>query len=304
MSSFKKIYKDNVVKISVITGTYNPGHLFHKFIESILKQTLTDLELIIIDDCSIDGTREIIQEYANQDTRIKVILNEKNLGISETYNKGLELASGEYVSLVDSDDFLDLDFYEKMYNFSMKNDLDLCLGYSITHFSGNVDYLPAYIFGNVNDGLWAQLFKRTTLINNNIRYKNVLFEDVQITNDVKSIKGARVLKLPLEEATFYHYIRHNNNTSSKYITDKDNIEKPIETLVKISDNILEMEKRIRSDLATMESLNLRFMRLLDKDIIKNLSEESKQELRQILKEKTQLDQYSEENLNVDKFKLV
>lgn len=292
------------MKISVITGTYNPGHLIHKFIESILKQTLTDLELIIIDDYSIDGTREILQDYAKKDNRIKVIFNENNLGISATYNKGLDIATGEYISLVDSDDFLDLDFYEKMYNYSFENDLDLCLGYSITHFSGNVDYLPAYIFGNVNDGLWAQLFKRKTLVTNNIRYKNVLFEDVQITNDVKLIPGARVMKLPLEEATFYHYIRHNNNTSSKYITDKDNIEKPIETLIEISDDILEMEKRIRSDLATMESLNLRFMRLLDKDIIKNLSEESKQELRQILKEKTLLDKYSEDDLIVDKFKLV
>lgn len=292
------------MKVSVITGTYNPGHLVHKFIESVLKQTLTDLELIIIDDYSTDGTREVLQEYTKKDSRIKLVFNEQNLGISATYNKGLDIATGEYVSLVDSDDFLDLDFYEKMYNFSINNNLDLCLGYSITHFSGNVDYLPAYIFGNVNDGLWAQLFKRKSLIDNNIRYKNVLFEDVQITNDVKLIPGAKVMKLPLEDATFYHYIRHNNNTSSKYITDKDNIEKPIETLIEISDDILEMEKRIRSDLATMESLNLRFMRLLDKDVIKNLSEDSKQELRQILKEKTLLDKYSEDNLTVDKFKLV
>ena len=292
------------MKVSVITGTYNPGHLVHKFIESVLKQTLTDLELIIIDDYSTDGTREVLQEYIKKDSRIKLIFNEQNLGISATYNKGLDIATGEYVSLVDSDDFLDLDFYEKMYKYSSENNLDLCLGYSITHFSGNIDYLPAYIFGNVNDGLWAQLFKRKSLIDNNIRYKNVLFEDVQITNDVKLIPGAKVMKLPLEDATFYHYIRHNNNTSSKYITDKDNIEKPIETLIEISDDILEMEKRIRSDLATMESLNLRFMRLLDKDVIKNLSEDSKQELRRILKEKTLLDKYSEDNLTVDKFKLV
>ena len=292
------------MKVSVITGTYNPGYLIHKFIESVLKQTLTELELIIIDDYSTDGTREILEEYAKKDSRIKLIFNENNLGISATYNKGLDIAAGEYVSLVDSDDFLDLDFYEKMYGYASKNNLDLCLGYSLTHFSGNVDYLPAYIFGNVNDGLWAQLFKRKALIDNNIRYKNVLFEDVQITNDVKLIPNAKVMKLPLEEATFYHYIRHNNNTSSKYITDKDNIEKPIETLIEISDDVLEMEKRIRSDLATMESLNLRFMRLLDKDIIKNLSDESKQELRQILKEKTLLDKYSEDNLTVDKFKLV
>lgn len=292
------------MKVSVITGTYNPGYLIHKFIESVLKQTLTELELIIIDDYSTDGTREVLKEYAKKDSRIKLIFNENNLGISATYNKGLDVAIGEYISLVDSDDFLDLDFYEKMYGYASKNNLDLCLGYSLTHFSGNIDYLPAYIFGNVNDGLWAQLFKRKALIDNNIRYKNVLFEDVQITNDVKLIPNAKVMKLPLEEATFYHYIRHNNNTSSKYITDKDNIEKPIETLIEISDDVLEMEKRIRSDLATMESLNLRFMRLLDKDIIKNLSDESKQELRQILKEKTFLDKYSEDNLTVDKFKLV
>lgn len=292
------------MKVSVITGTYNPGHLVHKFIDSVLKQTLTDIELIIVDDYSTDGTRDIIQDYANKDSRIKVILNETNLGISDTYNKGLDIATGEYVSLVDSDDFLDFDFYEKMYNFSVKNNLDLCLGYSITHFSGNIDYLPAYIFGNVNDGLWAQLFKRKTLLDNNIRYKNVLFEDVQITNDVKQIPGAKVMKMDLEEASFYHYIRHNHNTSSRYYTNKDNIDKPIETLMEISDDILEMERRIRSDLATMEALNLRFMRLMDKDILKNLSEESKQELRQILKEKTLLDKYSEENLNVDNFKLV
>ncbi len=292
------------MKVSVITGTYNPGHLVHKFIDSVLKQTLTDIELIIVDDYSTDGTRDIIQDYANKDNRIKVILNETNLGISDTYNKGLDIATGEYVSLVDSDDFLDFDFYEKMYNFSVKNNLDLCLGYSITHFSGNIDYLPAYIFGNVNDGLWAQLFKRKTLLDNNIRYKNVLFEDVQITNDVKQIPGAKVMKMDLEEASFYHYIRHNHNTSSRYYTNKDNIDKPIETLMEISDDILEMERRIRSDLATMEALNLRFMRLMDKDILKNLSEESKQELRQILKEKTLLDKYSEENLNVDNFKLV
>jgi len=148
------------------------------------------------------------------------------------------------------------------------------------------------------------LFKRKTLLDNNIRYKNVLFEDVQITNDVKQIPGAKVMKMDLEEASFYHYIRHNHNTSSRYYTNKDNIDKPIETLMEISDDILEMERRIRSDLATMEALNLRFMRLMDKDILKNLSEESKQELRQILKEKTLLDKYSEENLNVDNFKLV
>ena len=292
------------MKVSVITGTYNPGHLVHKFIESVLKQTLTDLELIIIDDYSTDGTREVIQEYAKKDNRIKVILNEKNLGISDTYNKGLALAQGEYVSLVDSDDFLDLDFYEKMYNFSVKNNLDLCLGYSITHFYGSVDYLPAYIFGNVNDGLWAQLFKRKTLIDNKIGYKNVLFEDVQITNDVKQIPGARVMKMDLEEASFYHYIRHNHNTSSRYYTDEDKIDKPVETLVEISTDILEMERRIRSDLATMEALNLRFMRLMDKDILKNLSTKSLDELRSILKEKTLLDKYSEENLNVDNFKLI
>ena len=71
------------MKVSVITGTYNPGHLIYKFIESILKQTLTDLELIVVDDYSIDGTREILQDYAKKDNRIKLIFNENNLGMRE-----------------------------------------------------------------------------------------------------------------------------------------------------------------------------------------------------------------------------
>lgn len=98
-------------KISVIVPAYNTGSKIRECIESVLNQTHKDLELILVDDCSKDDTYEIMCEYAEKDSRVKAIKNSINRGAGHSRNVGLDLAVGEYVTFVDSDDYLELDTY-------------------------------------------------------------------------------------------------------------------------------------------------------------------------------------------------
>ncbi len=92
----------NGFKVSVIMPVYNAAGYVKESIDSILAQTLVDFELILINDCSTDLSKEILESYT--DPRIKILHNERNMGIVHTRNRGLEVANGEYIAILDSDD--------------------------------------------------------------------------------------------------------------------------------------------------------------------------------------------------------
>ena len=100
-------------KISVIIPIYNVEKYLKRCIESIIKQTYSNLEIILVDDGSPDGCAKICVEYNNKDERI-VVIHKKNGGLSDARNAGLKVATGEIISYIDSDDYVDLDMYEKM----------------------------------------------------------------------------------------------------------------------------------------------------------------------------------------------
>ena len=100
-------------KISIIVPVYNVEEYIHRCIDSILAQTFTDFELILVNDGSHDQCGKICDEYAENDSRIKVI-HKKNGGLSDARNAGLEIAQGEYIGFVDSDDYIEHDMYEKL----------------------------------------------------------------------------------------------------------------------------------------------------------------------------------------------
>jgi teichuronic acid biosynthesis glycosyltransferase TuaG len=91
-------------KVSIIMPSYNSDVYIRKTIDSVLNQTYKNWELIIIDDCSPDGSLNIIKEYCNADSRIKLIINEKNLGVAESRNRGMKAAQFSYIAFLDSDD--------------------------------------------------------------------------------------------------------------------------------------------------------------------------------------------------------
>lgn len=94
--------------------TYNIEQYLRQCLDSVVNQTYTNLEIIIIDDNSTDSTPDIIREYTAKDSRIKAVFHQSNAGPGSTRNEGLKLATGDYVTLMDHDDWQDLDKYEKM----------------------------------------------------------------------------------------------------------------------------------------------------------------------------------------------
>ena len=99
--------------ISVVVPIYNVSKYLPKCIESILHSTYKNLEVILVDDGSTDECPTICDDYAKKDSRIKVI-HKKNGGLSDARNKGLDIATGEYISFIDSDDYIDADLYESV----------------------------------------------------------------------------------------------------------------------------------------------------------------------------------------------
>ena len=110
--------------ISVIVPVYNTQKFLEKCLESIINQTFKDIEIICINDGSTDNSMSILNDYSEKDSRIKII-NQKNAGLSCARNTGINNAKGEYIGFVDSDDWIDLDFFEKLYNAAKNYDADI-----------------------------------------------------------------------------------------------------------------------------------------------------------------------------------
>lgn len=111
-------------ELSIIVPVYKVEPYIHKCIISILSQTFTSFELILVDDGSPDKCGEICDEYARKDTRVRV-LHKENGGLSSARNAGIDIAQGEYISFIDSDDYIDKDMYESMFYLSRKYDADV-----------------------------------------------------------------------------------------------------------------------------------------------------------------------------------
>jgi glycosyltransferase involved in cell wall biosynthesis len=111
--------------ISVMVPVYNVEKYLVECLNSIVNQTYKNLEIICVDDCSSDGSLEILKEFTKKDKRVKIISHEKNRGQGVARNNGLKMDRGKYVCFVDSDDFIDLDYIEKMLSSMAKDPVDV-----------------------------------------------------------------------------------------------------------------------------------------------------------------------------------
>ena len=122
---FTKSPVDNP-KVSIIIPVYNTEIYLEKCLESIIRQSLKEIEIIITNDGSSDNSLQIIRAFEEFDKRIKVINQEKQ-GQAAARNRGIEIAKGEYIGFVDSDDWIDFDYYEKLYLTAKKYNSDVAL---------------------------------------------------------------------------------------------------------------------------------------------------------------------------------
>lgn len=127
-----------MIQISIIIPIYNTGKYLHKCIKSILSQTLTNFELILVDDGSSDDSGVICDEYAKLDNRVKVI-HKENEGVSIARNTGINIAQGEYIGFIDSDDWIEYDMYEKLYKLAIENECDIVMCDTVTKYDDKPD---------------------------------------------------------------------------------------------------------------------------------------------------------------------
>jgi glycosyltransferase involved in cell wall biosynthesis len=111
-------------KVSIVIPVYNVEQYLRECIDSVINQTLKDIEIICVNDGSKDNSLAILEEYAQKDSRVKVI-SKDNSGYGHTMNVGLDAATGEYIGIVESDDYVKLDMYETLYNLAKEHDLDI-----------------------------------------------------------------------------------------------------------------------------------------------------------------------------------
>ncbi|MDR3178523.1 MAG: glycosyltransferase [Oscillospiraceae bacterium] len=182
--------------ISVIVPIYNVEKFLKKCLKSIEEQTYKNLEVILVNDGSQDSSGEIAKEFASYRKNF-LFLDKENQGVSSARNLGLEIAKGEYISFVDSDDYIFPKFIEELYEILVKNNADIsCCSFSLHYerIKKNFVYFPAkyktyvldkrkalkkLISGNTIQGfVWNKLYKKHLFTSNNIRFENMCFEDL------------------------------------------------------------------------------------------------------------------------------
>lgn len=145
-------------ELSIIVPIYKVEKYLDECIQSILHQTFTDFELILVDDGSPDACPQMCDAIAEQDSRVRVI-HQKNGGLSAARNTGIEAAHGNWLGFVDSDDFVAPDFYEKLYNAAVNADADCAVcSVQLTHEDGSRMDTPPQWKAYGGGGIQARMF--------------------------------------------------------------------------------------------------------------------------------------------------
>lgn len=116
-----------IPQVSIIIPVYNAGGRLVECLDTLIQQTLRDIEFILVIDCPTDGSDKIAQAYAQKDDRIILVYNTENLHIGKSRNRGLEVARGEYIGFSDHDDYRELDMYEQMYDYAQNKHADIVI---------------------------------------------------------------------------------------------------------------------------------------------------------------------------------
>ncbi len=154
-----------MVKISVIIPVYNVENYLEESLDSIINQTFSDLEIICVNDGSTDNSPSILNNYANKDSRIKII-NQENKGLSAARNSGLDVATGDYIYFFDSDDILELTALEELYKIAYENSLDLII-FKLINFNDGTDEefkLPYHEMSQIMDKLGNTFFSYEEIV--------------------------------------------------------------------------------------------------------------------------------------------
>lgn len=206
-------------KVSCIVPVYNVDKYLEKCLDSLVSQTLQDIEIIAVNDGSTDSSQEIINKYVEKFPQKVKCINKENGGQGSARNCGLEIAQGEYISFVDSDDWLQLDCFEEMYKIAKKNNSDIVICNMVDNFeNGNIIVYDCVHYKHPalkTMSACNKLFKKD-LIGKTRFPEKIWYEDFAFTTPL--ILKAKIIT-PIDRNFYQCHIREvstmNNNNSIK-----------------------------------------------------------------------------------------
>ena len=240
-------------KVSIIIPVWGVEKYVSKCLDSLVNQTLEDIEIIVVNDGSPDNSQKIIDEYVKKyPDKVKSYIKE-NGGQGSARNYGIEVSTGEYIGFVDSDDFVELDMFEKLYNKAKqdKSDIVVCGSYNVSEdyskkekdvFVNNYDTdLENVLFGKM--AVWNKIYKRNIIIDNKITFKEkVWYEDLAFT--LKAIINSS--KFSFIDEPLYDYLIRQGSTMNN-----SNVERNLEILQAFDDVLDYIYKNKKEDYIKM-----------------------------------------------------
>ena len=243
-------------KISVIIPVYNVEEYLPRCLESVCNQTLPDIEIICINDASPDNSLEILKTYANRDARIKIIDFKENQGVSIARNTAINQAQGEYIGFVDPDDWVDLDFYENLYNKALKNKADIvkadikeiCMNNTIKKDIFNINQKLQDSKWHFFTFFWDAIYRKNLILENRISF------DPKLTNGEDGVFLTETLskaqKIYHIDNTYYNVFKRENSASSD-----DNFAKKAQSLSNSYTKIIEIVNTEKLDFKSDSGYN-------------------------------------------------
>lgn len=217
--------KNNDIKISIIIPIYNVEKYLFDCLHSIKSQILSEFEVICIDDCSTDSSYEILSSFSKKDKRFLAYKNSKNIGQGATRNKGIELATGQYIGFIDSDDYIDCNYYKLLYEKAQISNADIVGTHTIAcrlngekeeaTWMDKFDYeKDTYtdsdekiflVYRNCNTSPCSHIYKKQLLENNiSLRFANDLNGEDQYFNVLAFFLSKKISFLTTKIAPYYY----------------------------------------------------------------------------------------------------
>ena len=255
-----------MIKVSVLVPVYNVEEYLEQCLKSIINQTLKDIEIICINDGSKDNSLNILKEYSKLDSRIKLI-DKENSGYGDSMNQALEIAQGKYIAIVESDDFVEKEIFENLYNLAEENDCDIVKSDWYDYFTAtNSSYKNTKVAQkkcnevlsplnnpeilSIQPSLWSAIYKRDLIEKNNIRFlpsPGASYQDTSFTFKVFALAK----RVYLTDRAYMYY-RQDNAASS--INSKGKLFAICEEYKEI-DNFLNKYPKLKSVLLTQKLSN-------------------------------------------------
>lgn len=220
----EEIEKNNIA-VSVIVPAYNAEETLAETVDSLLAQTLENIEIIIINDGSTDATADIIRKYELENPNKIIGIHKENAGVSAARNAGIDVAKGEYIGFCDADDWVSIDMFTQMYQYACEKDADMvqCWRYDVSiekeairkpkkHCNGISIYDNPKIISAQTLFIWDKIFRHEIIKENNVRFKYRYAEDFLFIMQFElHAQNIEELQLPL----YYYRVQRDGSVTSK-----------------------------------------------------------------------------------------